>query len=422
MPPENRNPSGDSLQIPAETSQGTLIGVTRQNVGDRLVSIDIFRGLTMLVMIFVNDLDSVKGLPWWTYHRGNINGMTYVDVVFPTFLFIIGMAIPIAVKSRLAKDPSEGRLWLHVLARVLSLLVLGLVLANADSGDQNLMRIAPNWWAFTALIGAFLFWNAYPRKTENPMLPRVLKTIGLLTLIVMFAIFRRTTHDGRTAWIDTSYWEILGIIGWAYLSACILYLPTRRRQWTPTLWFVLLLVLNVASNSGLIKWAAHLPPYIWPFQAGDSCLIVMAGVVTAQIFFDATNPKPLTRKLTFAFVFASVCLALGWMLTPLGISKIKGTPTWCLYCVASSIAVYSVLYWLCDVKGQTKWAWFVRPAGSNTLTTYLIPDLYYFAFAGTILSEPFNHGWQGVVRAVVFAFAILAVAAAATTAKIRLRL
>ena len=67
----------------------------------RIASIDIFRALTMLLMIFVNDLASVKGLPWWTYHipPGEF-GMTYVDVVFPAFLFIVGMAIPLAFQKR----------------------------------------------------------------------------------------------------------------------------------------------------------------------------------------------------------------------------------------------------------------------------------------------------------------------------------
>lgn len=77
----------------------------------RVLSIDIFRGLTMLVMIFVNDLAGVQGLPWWNYHiPSGVNGMTYVDVVFPAFLFIVGMAIPLAVERRLEKDPSIWRL------------------------------------------------------------------------------------------------------------------------------------------------------------------------------------------------------------------------------------------------------------------------------------------------------------------------
>src|SRR5271154_1551042 len=54
----------------------------------RIASIDIFRGLTMLVMIFVNDLGEVRGLPWWTYHaHAQQDLMTYVDMVFPFFLF-----------------------------------------------------------------------------------------------------------------------------------------------------------------------------------------------------------------------------------------------------------------------------------------------------------------------------------------------
>ena len=56
------------------------------NNSNRILSIDIFRGITILVMVFVNDVASVKGLPWWTYHIGpGEQGMTYVDVVFPHF-------------------------------------------------------------------------------------------------------------------------------------------------------------------------------------------------------------------------------------------------------------------------------------------------------------------------------------------------
>src|SRR5512146_2536082 len=98
----------------------------------RIRSIDIFRGLTMLVMIFVNDVSGVKGLPWWTYHmRPELSGMTYVDVVFPAFLFVLGMSIPLAVRKRLERGDSMPLLWGHILMRSLSLVVLGIVLANA---------------------------------------------------------------------------------------------------------------------------------------------------------------------------------------------------------------------------------------------------------------------------------------------------
>ncbi len=419
LPPGNNatSPAVDSTEI-----KGTSIGLAGQPVPKRLASIDIFRGLTMLVMIFVNDLDSVKGLPWWTYHMGRRNGMTYVDMVFPAFLFIVGMSIPLAVQSRLKKNPSMPRLWLHVFLRTVSLLVLGLILANAEKGNQSLMGIAPNWWAFIALVGAFLLWNVYPSKAASQTTPRILKLLGLAILITLFAIFRRTTRSGQVAWIDISYWEILGIIGWAYLSACILYIPTRRWRWAPLGWFIALLTMNICVHAKLWTWPSSKPPYFWPFGAGDSCMIVMAGIVTSRIFSDPRVRDTLRRKFTQSLAFAAAALLAGWVLTPLGISKIYGTPTWCLYCIASSVAIYALLYWICDVKRHTAWAAIVKPAGANTLTTYLIPDLYYFAVAGTVLDGPFPYGWPGVVRAVVFTFVMLGVAAAFTKAKIRLQL
>ena len=102
----------------------------------RVVSIDIFRGLTMLVMIFVNDLADVHGLPWWTYHaHAQQDLMTYVDMVFPFFLFIVGMSMPLAIERRLKQNPSHAALWLHIAMRSCGLIVLGLILANAEKVD-----------------------------------------------------------------------------------------------------------------------------------------------------------------------------------------------------------------------------------------------------------------------------------------------
>src|ERR1700757_3554393 len=98
----------------------------------RVAAIDIFRGLTMAVMIFVNALSEVRGLPWWTYHaRANVDVMTYVDMVFPFFLFAVGMSLPLSVAQRLKRNSSFLPMWGHVAVRVLGLIVLGEILANA---------------------------------------------------------------------------------------------------------------------------------------------------------------------------------------------------------------------------------------------------------------------------------------------------
>ena len=69
----------------------------------RIASIDALRGLTILVMIFVNDLGGVIGAPAWMKHYFpyDADGMTFVDVVFPAFLFIVGMSIPFAIGKKI---------------------------------------------------------------------------------------------------------------------------------------------------------------------------------------------------------------------------------------------------------------------------------------------------------------------------------
>src|ERR1700760_1207794 len=113
------------------TVSSPAIGIAGQTTSTRVVSIDIFRGITMAVMIFVNDLASVHGLTKWTYHMpAEVEAMTYMDMGFPAFFFIVGMALPLAVRQRLRVDPSVGRLWWHVALRSAALLLIGLILAN----------------------------------------------------------------------------------------------------------------------------------------------------------------------------------------------------------------------------------------------------------------------------------------------------
>ena len=189
----------------------------------RLASVDIFRGLIMLLMIFVNDLDGVKGLPAWTHHMpADIDAMSYVDMVFPAFLFAMGLSLPLALRSRLAKGMSMVHLWLHIALRSLSLLLLGLLLANAESASPSLMPLplSRNAWALCALFGVVLFLNVYP-VSPAAQWPQAFKAAGLLLVCLMLLVFRRHAH-GHAAWLAFSYWEILGIIGASYLAPCLL--------------------------------------------------------------------------------------------------------------------------------------------------------------------------------------------------------
>jgi predicted acyltransferase len=412
----------------ATTAQlGTQTAATTTHA-PRVLSIDVFRGLTMLVMVFVNDLASVKGLPWWTYHApGRVDAMTYVDMVFPAFLFILGMAIPLAVEQRLRKDPSQPRLWLHVALRSLSLLVLGLILANAGGGDPALIHMRPSVWALLALLGAFLIWMVYPKDPERQSLYKILRLVGVALVVVMFAIFRHTARDGSVTWIRTAYPEILGLLAFAYLTTCILYIPTRRWLWAPFAWFAVLTAFCAFSTAKWITFPSHASLYVWPFHNGSSTSIAMAGVATSIIFVGPHSLRwPTFRsKATLALSFAAITLIAARLLTPLGISKIRATPTWCLYSIGSSILIFTFLYWICDVQRWTRWAAFTRPAGANTLLTYLLPDIWYFALSAlgiTWFHTHFVWGMPGVIRAVLFTAFILAVSALLTRMKLRLQL
>ena len=390
----------------------------------RVASIDIFRGLTVLVMIFVNDLSSVHGLPWWTYHaHADQDAMTYVDMVFPFFLFIVGMSMPLAMTQRLKRNSSMASLWLHVLSRSAGLVVLGLILANAEKGDPARMGLNPNVWALLGLAGGVLFWFSPSREQRSSGIFRWLRFAGLVLLLLTFALFRRSTGSGHGGWIDGSYPEILGLIGYTYLAVAILYLPSRRWLWAPLAWMVALTAACAVLTALHVR--LHVPLYLWPFNSGAMASITMAGVVTSTIFFGAHRWQSLTQRMRLAFGFAAAMLISAWLLTPLGISKIRATPTWCLYSSGAAVLSFALLYWVCDVKQKRTWAQFVRPAGENTLLTYLLPDFYYFltTLVGfTFIDKHFSTGALGVARAVVFTLVMLAFSALLTRARIRLQL
>ena len=417
-------PMSPKVEAPL-TSEAPRISEAVRASAPRVISIDIFRGLTMAVMIFVNELSDVHGLPWWTYHaHAHDDVMTYVDMVFPFFLFAVGMSLPLSVAQRLKRNSSLSSLWAHVAVRVLGLIVLGEILANAEKADPARMGMSGSTWGLLALICAALYLNVYGKSEWAQTYSRVLRGLGLAGVILLLILFRRTGAGGHAAWLDFSYPEILGLIGYGYLAVAILYLPTRRWTWAPPIWFAMLVTLCALSTAKIITFPEQFPLYVWPFGNGSTCCIIMAGVVTSAIFLRPDGRLAAKRSMAIALGFGLLMLVAGRALTPLGISKIRATPTWSLYSIAGGVFSFMLLYWICDLKKWQRWAVIVRPAGSNTLLTYLLPDLWYFllsAIGFTYLDMHFNFGWPGVVKTLVFTLFMLAAAGALTKARIRLQ-
>jgi len=269
-----------------------------KSVTVRYASIDVFRGLTMAVMIFVNDLDGVRGLPWWTHHaKAEVDVMTYVDMVFPFFLFVLGLSMPIAIAQRLKKNASVSLLWLHVLERSGSLIVLGLILANVELADSSLMGIDRNAWAILALLGSAIFLYVPLQGSRQGKSYLWLRVAGAVLTIAMFVIFRRVSPGGHVGWIDGSYPEILGLLGYTYLAVALLYIPTRRWTSAPITWFLLLLAFSAFCAARWIVFPRRIPLYVWPFGDGTMALVAMAGVVTAVLLFGELRWKKAEGKV-----------------------------------------------------------------------------------------------------------------------------
>ena len=127
---------------------------------NRIMSIDIMRGITLFLMLFVNDL-YVAGVPKWLVHtQATDDGMGLADWVFPGFLFMVGLSIPYAVEARKKKGHSDSRIWAHILFRTLSLLLIGVLMVNIPLLNPELTTMSTELWAVLVYGCIFLIWMA----------------------------------------------------------------------------------------------------------------------------------------------------------------------------------------------------------------------------------------------------------------------
>jgi predicted acyltransferase len=123
------------------TSQPSPISVPSQSVArpGRLLSLDVLRGLTIAFMILVNDNGS-EAAAYWPLKHAAWNGFTPTDLVFPTFLFLVGISTVFSNASRLAQGATRQSLFVHVLRRSVILYLLGLVVNSFPYFHLHTMR------------------------------------------------------------------------------------------------------------------------------------------------------------------------------------------------------------------------------------------------------------------------------------------
>ncbi len=374
----------------------------------RVRAIDIMRGLTLFLMLFVNDL-FMPGVPKWLLHtEAEVDGMGLADWVFPGFLFMVGMAIPYAVAARRKIGEPTWQIWFHIISRSISLIIIGLLVVNSSSLNPQMTGMNKLLWLGLVYICIFLIWNNYP-KDRNKNLFVGLKLLGIVGLLGLAYVFRAGTPESP-AWFEKSWWGILGQIGWGYLVAGSVYLLLRDKLWAAFLAIVFFLFLNVASLSGWIPQMFSFQEFFDVVLHGNVPMIVLSGMAATLIVKKyAVDWKKLAINLA---MYGLISLIAGltfhqWFI----VSKIQATPSWGLLCNGISILLFVLVYYFIDVRGNSRYSRLFELAGQNSLTTYLAPDLIYFLVWGfgipLFFYKQVDHMWLAVLGSLLWAYAML---------------
>jgi len=396
--------------------------MTNQN---RILSIDIMRGLTLLLMLFVNDLN-MKVAPHWLGHmEANFDGMGLADWVFPGFLFIVGMAIPFAFSKRFSRGEKIEDLSRHILTRSVSLIIIGVLMLNTGRVNPELTGFSKDLWALLMYIAVFLFWNDYHDSKERIYTVAGYKLVSLA--IFIFLVFRfRSGEPENSGSLITGWWGILGLIGWGYLVAAFTYVVCRDSIWKTAIAAGLFFILNILSGLKLLNFLNPVQPFIGVLTGGSVPFIVLSGLIAGLILkkYPLSEHKkviPVFAALGIIFIISGFILR-HWFI----ISKIKATPSWGMICNGISFLLFILIYFIVDVKGKKAWATFIKPAGEHSLTTYLAPDILYHLIWMTnipiLIYKQSSSPWIVVGGSIIWALAMAGLTALLVRINIKLKL
>ncbi len=173
-----------------------------------------------------------------------------------------------------------------------------------------------------------------------------------------------------------------------------------------------------------IHVSSVLNPVFGVILGGNVPSIVLAGLFLSLIF-RKYSVENVIRFLVFGVTLGILVLVSGFVLRHwFIISKIKGTPSWAMICNGISILVFMTLYVVIDIFGAKKWTAIFNPAGQNSLTTYLAPDILYYAiwFSGSSILFYKQSGYTLIVVLGSIAWAFLMIGFAALLSKFGIRL
>ena len=379
----------------------------------------------MFLMLWVNDFWTLNSIPKWLKHA--VSGEDYLgfsDLIFPWFLFAIGLSIPFAFESRLLKGENNVTIGKHILLRTIALLVMGLFHMNMEMYNHQSSYISKPIFVIISTFAFFMIWNDHSRfKGKNDFFYKLLPFLGVTVLIIMFFIYRGQDYDGNAIGFRIHWWGILGLIGWVYSITAWIYFVFKKSIFALSIAFFISMILNFMDSSDISYAIFSWQKANWIPGSGGLQALSFGGIITSLCLIRYKNDiRILYGFLSFAGLLS---LLLGLFLRKYFIiSKIAGTPSWILISMSTAIFLFIFLHWVVDLKKQLSWYEPISIAGTATLTCYLIPYFYYSVRTLTGFQLPMflTTGIIGLFKSILYSFLIIIFARIASKSFIRLKI
>jgi predicted acyltransferase len=338
-------------------SESAALQVSTPATG-RLMSLDVFRGVTIASMILVNNPGSSDIYP--PLEHAKWHGWTFTDTVFPFFLWIVGVAIPLSVSCRLEQGQSRRQLFLHALRRAAIIFGLGLFLASfAFFIDGSMGRLGFSDWLHNYLT--------------TVRIPGVLQRIAICYLIAM-AIFLRTEVRGLVGWT-------VGLLAVYWLVMAFAPFPVNVHGETRWISGVLEKGDNFSAymdslvfNGPIIGTHVWKGTKTWDPEGTVSTLPAIAtcvfGILAGQLL---RSQRTAAEKTAWLTVGGALLMWLGSIMDFwLPINKALWTSSYSVFMAGLAMICLGVYYWFIDVQG---WRRFVKPFaiyGMNAITVFVL--------------------------------------------------
>jgi predicted acyltransferase len=308
---------------------------------DRLVSLDAFRGLTIAGMILVNNpggdhvYAQLEHAAW--------NGWTPTDLIFPFFLFIVGISITLSLARRVETGGGDRTLLLSVLRRTLIIFALGIFIHGF-----------PRW-----IPGGTL--SVYDFSTIR--IPGVLQRIAVCYFFTSL-IFLKTNWRAQgviLVLLLVIYWALMFLVPVPGFGAGTLTTEGNLAAFT-----------DRAILSGHIYTKNYDPEGI--LSTLPAIATTLCGVLTGHWLRTRNNPD---ERVAGMFVAGAICVVSGWVMNAwFPINKSLWTSSYVLFTAGLALQLLAICYWLIDIKGYRRWATPFIIFGVNSIAVYVLSALF----------------------------------------------